>query len=145
MQGLLWAAAALYGLAALTNIFVWASFEDYDSRGGNNRLNAWVDAEELGLGIAGLAAFAWIATFILLIIWWNQAYKAARRFPGQFVSWSSGWAVGGWFIPFANFVIPRLVMNEIERLSAEPQPHETPGDDRAWRSRPLTTTPTSSP
>ena len=137
MQGLLWAVAALYGLVALTNIFVWASFEDYDSRGGNNRLNAWADAEEIDGAVWDLAVLVWIATFILLIIWWNQAYKAARRFPGQFVSWSSGWAVGGWFIPLANLVIPRLVMNEIERLSAQPQPHETPGDERAWRSRPL--------
>jgi hypothetical protein len=137
MQGLLWATAGLYGLAALTQIGVWASFEDYASRGGDNRVNAWADAEEIALVAWGIAALVWIITFVLLIIWWNQAYKAARRFPGQFVSWSSGWAVGGWFIPVANFIIPRLVMNEIERLSAEPRPHETPGDDRAWRSRPL--------
>lgn len=137
MQGLLWAAAALFGLAALTRIGVWASFEDYDSRGGGNRLNAWADAGQIDGAVWMLAVLVWIATFIVLIIWWNQAYKAARRFPAQFVSWSSGWAVGGWFIPLANFVIPRLVMNEIERLSAEPQPYETPGDGRAWRSRPL--------
>ena len=36
-------------------------------------------------------------------------------------NWRIGWTIGGWFIPAAQFVIPKLVMNEIERIARTPR------------------------
>ena len=47
----------------------------------------------------------------------NAAYRSLNRSGAEGRSWSSGWAVGGWFIPLAALVIPRLVLSEIERIS----------------------------
>ena len=76
-----------------------------------------IDAEEITDGVRGLMFLAAFVLFILMIIWSNQAYKATHRFTASGTRWSSGWAVGGWFIPFANLVIPKMVINEIDRIS----------------------------
>ncbi|MEK7252327.1 MAG: DUF4328 domain-containing protein [Actinomycetota bacterium] len=90
------------------------------------------DAEEVTQGLIGLFSLCAIVLAVLTIIWWYQAYSAIDRSGATGRSWSSGWAVGGWFIPFANFVIPKLVLNEIDRVSAVAA--EGSGE---WRSRPL--------
>lgn len=61
--------------------------------------------------------------------------RASRNVRGRGVagmSWAPGWALGSWFIPYANFVIPLLVCRELWRAS-------TPGaaTDPAWRNRPI--------
>ena len=68
-----------------------------------------------GAGLFGILLAVVVA--ILAIIWTNQAYKSAMSRGVTGNKWSSGWAVGGWFIPFANYVIPKLVINEIDRMS----------------------------
>ena len=61
----------------------------------------------------------YLVSGILMIVWTNQAYKAAEARGAIGRRWSSGWAVGAWFIPFANLVIPKLVINEIDRMADE--------------------------
>lgn len=137
VQGLLWASAGLQGLALITLLGLWSAYETYVTRGGSAQLDQWATAEETYSTFGALASLVWIATFVMLIVWWNQAYKATRRFFAESQRWSPGWAVGGWFIPLANLVIPRLVLNEIERTSSPPGPNERPADPLAWRTRPL--------
>jgi hypothetical protein len=51
------------------------------------------------------------------------------RAPGR--TWSKGWAIGAWFIPIANFVVPYLVLGEASKVlqaSAE-------GQAAKWRIR----------
>jgi hypothetical protein len=43
--------------------------------------------------------------------------------------------VGCWFIPVANFIIPKLVLNEIDRVSAAAEEGSL-----EWRRRPLLAT-----
>jgi hypothetical protein len=96
---------------------------------------AWTDAADLFTGAAGFAALAGVVLFILLLVWGNQAYRSLSRTGAEGRSWSSGWAVGGWFIPLAAMVIPRLVFSEIERL-AHPDNGPAPIGE-GWRRRPL--------
>lgn len=44
--------------------------------------------------------------------------------------------MGGWFIPFANLVIPKLVFNEIDRMSLAELSPEPIGAE--WKSKPRT-------
>lgn len=51
----------------------------------------------------------------LTIVWMWRAAKNLEAFPGQLGDLSAGWAVGGWFIPIANLMIPWRVMSQIVR------------------------------
>ena len=96
---------------------------------------AWEGASDLWGASAGLLGLAGLVLFILLLVWGSQAYRSLARSGAEGRSWSSGWAVGGWFIPLGNLVIPRLVLSEIERI-AHPDNGPPPVGDR-WRRLPL--------
>lgn len=57
------------------------------------------------------------ATIVLWLIWQHQATANlwARGFPGLRIR--PGWAVGWWFIPFANLAMPLVAMLELDRRS----------------------------
>lgn len=64
--------------------------------------------------VMGLAALALAPCFIVWI--WRAAKNqhALGREPERL---GSGWALGGWFVPLANFVIPVLVAQDLWRGS----------------------------
>ena len=88
-------------------------------------------AEELSAGVVGFFGLAALTVFVLMVVWLYQAYKAVDRHGVTGTSWSRGWAVGAWFIPFANLVIPKLVVNEVDRISAAAEE----GRLDSWRQR----------
>ncbi len=100
-----------------------------------DELAAWERASDVMSGANGLAGLCGLVLFVLLLVWGSQAYRSLERFDATGRSWSSGWAVGGWFIPLGNLVIPRLVMSEIERIP-HPDNGSPPVGDR-WLGRPL--------
>jgi uncharacterized protein DUF4328/uncharacterized protein DUF2510 len=73
-----------------------------------------------------------LTIFVLLIIWMWRVAKNAEVLGRTEPRWKPGWTIGGWFIPFANLVIPVLVMQELWR-GTDP---EAPRRDPLWRSRP---------
>ncbi|MFH2071543.1 MAG: DUF4328 domain-containing protein [Actinomycetota bacterium] len=90
------------------------------------------------LGVAGtalgVALMSLIGSFVLMVTWAHRAYHAAARRGATGTTWSAGWAIGGWFLPLANLVIPRLVVGEIDRMShpgAGPEPVE-----HRWKTQP---------
>jgi hypothetical protein len=66
----------------------------------------------------GLIYFgAFVAAGVLVIIWFYRARKNLDAFPDATPSMRAGWAISGWFIPFANLIIPGRVMASIVRDS----------------------------
>ncbi|HSI87624.1 MAG TPA: DUF4328 domain-containing protein [Pyrinomonadaceae bacterium] len=61
-----------------------------------------------------------VATIVVFLIWEHRAYKNLYALRATYLAHSPGWAVGWWFIPFANLVKPYVVMKEIWRES-EPE------------------------
>ena len=104
-------------------------------RGDLGSVGRLADAEEVSVGLTGLFGLCAMVLAVLTIIWWYQAYQAVERTGVTGRSWSAGWAIGGWFIPAANLIIPKLVLNEIDRGSAAAE-----ADSLEWRRRPLLTT-----
>jgi len=91
------------------------------------------------LGPAGLLlsllTLSGLAGGVLMIIWLFQAYGvAAQRGPAH-TSWSQGWTIGAWFIPFGNLVLPKLVVNELDLIS-HPDANPEPIGDR-WKDSPM--------
>lgn len=58
-----------------------------------------------------------IAAIVVLLVWMWRAHKNLFAFPGVTPRLGAGWSIGGWFIPFANLVMPAMAMNEIARGS----------------------------
>jgi len=59
-------------------------------------------------------------TGVLLIVWAFSLYQAGENRGASGNSWSRYWAIGSWFIPLANLILPKLVLNEAERMTALP-------------------------
>lgn len=76
-----------------------------------------------------LAGLIGIATFVLLIIWLYRAAKNNEALGRQNPRLGPGWAIGGWFIPIAWWVIPFIVLDDVWRGS-DPS---IPRGDPSWR------------
>jgi membrane protease YdiL (CAAX protease family) len=59
-----------------------------------------------------------IALLVLIIIFLYRAVKNTETWNREKEKWTPGWAIGGWFIPLANFVIPFLVVRETWQRSS---------------------------
>jgi len=55
----------------------------------------------------------YLATSILFLVWLNLSYKNLYALRPSFLKFSSGWAVGYWFIPFLNLWKPFQVVREV--------------------------------
>lgn len=60
---------------------------------------------------------ALIAAAVLVIIWTYRAYRNLLAIPGSDLPLRPGWAIGGWFVPLANLVIPYRMMAAVVRSS----------------------------
>ena len=134
----MWAAGAGCVLAALLGIGGLAAFNDFwNTRPGSfaegvaarnvDDADFAIYASVLLLGLIGFVVG------VLLIIWSYQAHRASRSLSDGPRAWSSGWSVGAWFIPLANLVLPKLVLNEIERIALAPR--DETGKMGDWRGR----------
>jgi hypothetical protein len=56
---------------------------------------------------------------ITFLVWIHRVFVAIRQSGGT-TSWSPGWAVGGWFVPLANAVIPWLTVRDALRSLGKP-------------------------
>ncbi|MFJ8577045.1 DUF4328 domain-containing protein [Micromonospora sp. NPDC093277] len=60
---------------------------------------------------------AYVTAAVLVIIWTWRARKNLDAFPGALPHLGAGWAIAGWLVPFANFVVPCRVVANIARDS----------------------------
>lgn len=130
------ATAGLYVFAAGT--FVWYLFVWNEWVGQRSPTTAAtqdvLDAETVAFGFLGIGLIGYAITGVLFIVWFFKAYRAAASRGVTRRTWASGWTIGGWFVPLANFAIPKLVMNEVDRMS-NPDAGDPPIEDR-WKSLP---------
>jgi hypothetical protein len=75
------------------------------------------------LGLLALTVAVWL-------VWWTLAYRAAERTRGN-LRYRRSWAIGGWFVPFANFVVPKRVADDLWTASVVP---EWPRDEESTSS-----------
>ena len=67
-----------------------------------------------------------IFTIVMFLIWIYRAYSNLEPLAGRNLQFSPGWAVGWWFIPFANLVKPYQVVREIWEESDPDVPDNEP-------------------
>jgi hypothetical protein len=88
---------------------------------------AFVDGEPTHISETGTWAFATAIQYlalatagILLVVFLYRTSKALAARGPDAMTWGKGWTIGGWFIPLANLLIPRLVIAELERIAQVP-------------------------
>ena len=117
LQGFMWTAAATLAISALLGI---GGFGALDSAWNSN--GSWQAVEDTDDAIRVfwlLQNFLALVIFVLIIVWSHRAYSVSEALRASNRSFSSGWAVGGWFIPLANALLPRLVLRDIEKAVAQ--------------------------
>jgi len=73
----------------------------------------------LALGIGLLTAIVYIATVVFFLMWLYRAHENLHAFgvKRNQLEYSSGWAVGSFFVPFVSLVVPYRAIRELWRKS----------------------------
>ena len=105
-------------LGVISSLYTWLEY---------SRLPGYADVSEmrgsdgLDLAVAFVAIPAFITVVIAWLVWCYRANVNLRLLSGVPMKFTPGWAVGWWFIPFANLVMPYRVVKEIWRVSHGPR------------------------
>ncbi len=87
------------------------------------------------LVIAGIYTLVYVVTAIAFLMWVYRMNKNCHHFGAHDMEFTSGWAVGWFFIPIANLWKPYQVMKEIWQVSTDPfswQVEESSGVVSFW-------------
>jgi hypothetical protein len=120
--------AAAVALSALAALALRRSAHRYVD--GRETLHRFDVARGLFVASVALYGALAIAIFVVTLVWQYRLAENHRRLdrPGTSLG-TPGWAIGAWFIPIANLVLPFLSIRELWR-GADPA---VPPGDRRWK------------
>lgn len=131
-QGLATALTALLSVGAAVDVFssgvnmyTWKLMKDLIG----DPLS--VDDDSLDLadtltGLAGLAQFTLrLATVVVFLVWFHRVRCNGQVFRPDGFTQSTGWAIGGWFVPLANLYFPYRTARETWEASTRSAPDGT--------------------
>lgn len=70
---------------------------------------------------------------ILFLAWFHRAYGNLRALGVAEPRYKRGWAIGAWFIPFVNLVLPKQMANDLWGAGDPAMQPNDPG----WQGRPV--------
>jgi hypothetical protein len=103
----LWATVALFHRASVVSDFTGF---------GSVTVQDVSDADSQVSGAVGLLQFGILATAVLWMIWQYRFAKNAQALRGNY-GLAPGWAIGGWFVPIGNLVLPQLQLLQAAKAS----------------------------
>ncbi len=102
------------GIGALS-IFAWAvyirSLVRFDA--GESSSAAFEASGVRAVSIMLLLIVLFLASGIVWLVWQHRAHSNLRALGTTDLRYTPGWAVGWWFVPLANIVMPYLTMREL--------------------------------
>lgn len=69
------------------------------------------DARQQTIGVLQLLVH--VATAVAFLVWFRRVHKNLSSIGGRDLKYTSGWAIGGFFVPFLNLIRPLQVMREV--------------------------------
>jgi hypothetical protein len=114
-------AAALVHRLSVIHDFQAGRFDDFLRRAD--------DADDFVDGAAVWSFLTQLLLAVLFIVWQFRVAKNNEALDRPQPRFGPGWSIGGWFVPFANLVIPVLVVQDLWR-GATPT---TRRGDPQWR------------
>ncbi|MEU2756991.1 DUF4328 domain-containing protein [Streptomyces albidoflavus] len=121
-----WATAGLFAAVGLTDLV--SAVLDLRVAGlvGQMIDGEWTAGERAG-GIEQLLVWTghfwslvYFASIVVFLVWFRRGRVNAEVFDPYGHTLRRGWAVGSWFVPFANLWLPRRVAVDTWRASASP-------------------------
>ena len=71
--------------------------------------------------------------YLPFIIMWNYRSLKNLRDNDVEIRWKTGWAIGGWFIPLAGYIIPPVMIRDIMRFTGKVLAYFEPEGD--WKAK----------
>jgi hypothetical protein len=87
-------------------------------------------SDERVAAIGWLSVVAFVATVVVWCMWQHRAHANVHAADRRMLTFTPGWSVGWWFIPFANIWKPFQAVREIWKAS------DPSADDIAWERKP---------
>ena len=130
LKGLATAIMILLGITALVALF--AAFAYFNRASvlddlANKTIQDVEDADDFVGAANGFFSLMSIATAVVWIIWQFRHAKNAVALRGP-TGLAPGWAIGGWFIPVGNLVLPQMQLMQAAKAS---DPDLAPGQPTA--------------
>ncbi len=120
LEGIAWFGAAMlvaamyFALQARTAVVTF--FNAPDNTLDRFRLfDGIVHAEDRSDNFLLIGLITWLVVIVLVMILGYRVFKHARSMGAQ-LRLAPGWAIGGWFVPFVNTVVPFLVVCDAYRV-----------------------------
>ncbi|MGW0392749.1 DUF4328 domain-containing protein [Streptomyces sp. NPDC003042] len=141
-RGLATALTVLLSVAAVVNLFssannlyVWSLMKDVitDPLAVSDDTLDQSDMITAATGIFQILAL--LGTAVVFIIWFHRVRVNGGIFRPDAFTQGPGWAIGGWFIPFANLVLPFRTAKQTWAASTQLGPDGSP---RTTSTAPLT-------
>jgi hypothetical protein len=126
--------AVLGVVAALSD---WAAADLLSRRATDEGLVSEAEFNATGLrqgGVWLLQVLLWLLTGVAFIVWFHRAYRNLAGLGARSLRFTSGWAIGAWFVPVLNLVRPKQLMDDIWRAT-DPVLVGQPGV--AWKQQPV--------
>jgi uncharacterized protein DUF4328 len=122
LDGVTTATAVLLGIAGLASLvgvypFLNRVFTIHAYLDGTATLAALADADDAVVALLTVNFLVTVATGALFMVWQYRLAVNAELLRREPMSLGPGWAIGGWFIPFANFVLPYLQLRQSARAT----------------------------
>jgi hypothetical protein len=119
--------SALLGIALANRISV---VRDFRAGHFGNILQRAEDADDFVNGASSIFVLTQVVIAVLFVVWLFRAAKNHEALGRSGARFGPGWSIGSWFIPFANLVIPVLIVQDLWRGSSSDRPRGDP----AWRT-----------
>lgn len=113
---------------------------DLVNRVGSGQPVSLADAtasDNLVSGAALASSGVYVLAAIAVLMWLHRVVRNNHILGERYLRFSAGFAVGCWFIPFANFVLPFQAVREAWSASDPELPWSTPDQRRRSRGRGL--------
>jgi tetratricopeptide (TPR) repeat protein len=103
---------ALISVMIIVNSLMTIEFFQRLARGNYTMAEATA-LDERARALALFEAGAYLVTAIIFLFWIHRAYKNHEQLSRHSTAYSPNWAVGGFFVPFLNWVRPYQVVREM--------------------------------
>jgi hypothetical protein len=105
-------AGALVALVYFAEVAALEEFKQSESFVDAERVD---DVAEVATTLEGLYYLVLLASAVVFVIWLWRATSNLRSWPNPPLRYGPGWSVGAWFVPIANFIIPKQMLNDAWR------------------------------
>lgn len=88
-----------------------------DQEVGDNPAAFTVLLLQMGVGI--IQFLVYVATIVVFCMWLHRSYRNLPALGARNIGYSPGWAVGSFFVPFVNLVVPYRATKELWEKSLQ--------------------------